>query len=215
METPKYILDPDRDMLIVLKNAGVPFSICGSPDGTTVFPTPSEYEPVFYLVSSKHLSLSSPLFRKGLQGPWRESVAFNGIRRWEASDWDEYALLLFLRVIHGRSHGLHEPVSFGMVARVAVIADYYQCPEPISSFARMWTTDADFGMGLSPFPLSRQGVLAVCIAFVFSAEDRFKHATLACVRKSRQYIPTDDLPLPVAIMGKSFYHIVCFALAGC
>lgn len=101
-----------------------------------------------------------------------------------------------------------------MIVKITIIADYYQSPEAVSALARMWMTDENFGTGLPVFGFSRQHVLAVCAAFVFSAEELFKQMTLVYARMSRQYTLTDDLPLPETIMGKSHPNIVAFTFPG-
>ncbi|KAF7182138.1 hypothetical protein CNMCM7691_001526 [Aspergillus felis] len=77
-------------------------------------------------VSAKHLMLASSVFKK-------ECVAYrqNGSVEINAKCWDIEALLILLRAIHNQHYSIPRKLTLEMLAKVAVLADYYKCKEVV------------------------------------------------------------------------------------
>jgi hypothetical protein len=95
---------------------------------------------IHYRVSFSHLIQSSPWFKRVLgKGGWSESRAVDGRYRIVAEDWDETALLTVLNIVHLRNRQVPKVVSLEEMAKIGVIADYYECGEAIEMFTTLWT----------------------------------------------------------------------------
>ncbi|KAK7427564.1 hypothetical protein QQZ08_005839 [Neonectria magnoliae] len=91
------------------------------------------------LVSSAHLSQASPVFRKMLNGLFAEAVADSqGLYRITTTGWDPEALVIVLDIMHGHNRSMPQQLSLEMIAKVAMIVDYYDCLEIVEVFAGIW-----------------------------------------------------------------------------
>jgi hypothetical protein len=88
-------------------------------------------------VSAKHLILASSVFKKILTSGWKESITYlqKGSVENTAESWDIDALLIMLRIIHCQFYHIPRKMTLEMLAKVAVLADYYDCREAIIFFA--------------------------------------------------------------------------------
>jgi len=82
----KLVMDPDGDTIITLNNPRAPFAV--SPSPASVDPAQGdltseldESTPYTFLVSSRHLILASPVFKKMLTGQKRWTVSSESKRR--------------------------------------------------------------------------------------------------------------------------------------
>ncbi|CCF34596.1 hypothetical protein CH063_01168 [Colletotrichum higginsianum] len=93
-----------------------------------------------YLVSSRHLTLASTKFEAEFKGPWMEGSVKNidGHYPINASDWDPDALLILMRVFHGQTRSVPRHIGLEMLAKIAVLVDYYDSPEVVEVFANIW-----------------------------------------------------------------------------
>ena len=210
-----FVLDPDGDILLVLNNPDAQYL----PHRYLHFyvheadwePAP-ERKPMSFLVSSKHLTLASEYFRTALNGAWSDTTVTDGPRRLEATDWDHKALLVVLRIIHGRGFRLSRSPDFDIIGEIALIADYYKCVEPIYPLAHRWLAQKNYGIPRPDEAFGRGDVLAVFITTVFFIEGGqsklgdesfgFWEATALCLRKARGRIQADDIPLAENVIGK-------------
>ncbi|PYH78381.1 hypothetical protein BO82DRAFT_405234 [Aspergillus uvarum CBS 121591] len=96
-------------------------------------------------VSAKHLILASSVFKRILTGGWMESTKFlkQGSVEIDTDSWDLDALIIVLRLIHCQSFHKPRKLSLEMLAKVAVIADYYECGEAVDMLARVWISALD------------------------------------------------------------------------
>jgi Periplasmic protein TonB, links inner and outer membranes len=89
-------------------------------------------ESCFYIqVSAKHLIFATPVFKRILTGGWKESITYlrKGSVEITAEGWDIEALLCVLHAIHGKYYDVPRKLTLEMLAKVAAIADYYECRE--------------------------------------------------------------------------------------
>ena len=198
MTSADHVLDPDGDMTIVLKNPGAPFKVTQSLwwDGV---PHPERKKEVTFLVSSKHLSLGSNYFRRALQGPWAENCT-DGMKRFEAHDWEESTFLLVLCAIHGRMHGIRLSFNLDTLVDVARVVNYYQCSE--AAFVLVGGNMDDFSNPWTRLDV-RDRVLEIFIFFAFNMAEKFLWATNNCILYSHDVVFNVDaeLGLPDEIVG--------------
>jgi hypothetical protein len=163
----------------------------------------SEPSEVQMRVSSRHLILASPYFKAALDGPWREaaSVSADCCRYIYADDWDPQAFLILMHIIHGRNRQVPRLVSLELLAKIAVLVDYYECHEAVEVFAALWLREMKSESQL-PTQVSRELVLWLCISWVFGDVDVFTSVTSTALQQSRGPLATLGLPIPERIIGK-------------
>ncbi|KAJ1325459.1 hypothetical protein MN608_08652 [Microdochium nivale] len=169
MKRSRYEQDPDGDVELVLRDpdglrrewpAGYmdqqqPPPLTQAQDDRTVDNDPQnaddededtqERPAKRFRVSSRHLSLASPVFQQMLNGPWKEAAlatAGGGDRRKiEASEWDTEATVILMDIIHGHFSQVPRAVSLELLAKIAILVDYYKCHEIVCLFSSMWIAD--------------------------------------------------------------------------
>ncbi|GKT62232.1 hypothetical protein ColTof4_02143 [Colletotrichum tofieldiae] len=154
-----------------------------------------------FLLSSRHLVLASRYFNAKLNGTWKEATPHPVDRRYhlEASDWDPDALLILMQVIHGRMRSVPRRIGFEMLAKIAVLVDYYDCHEVMEVISSIWI---DALKGQLPSECNRDLVLWLLISHVFQQDDIFSRITKTAVLEGQGPLPTMDLPIPSIIIGE-------------
>ncbi|KAI0098781.1 hypothetical protein GGR51DRAFT_423278 [Nemania sp. FL0031] len=151
-----------------------------------------------FRVSSAHLILASPYFQKALDGPFKESQpGIDDLRHVDASDWDAEALLTVLQIIHGRNLQVTRYLDLEMLAKIAVIVDYYECYETVYAFAELWYQQIK--KKLSRSRLDRDLILILHVSRVFRWASEFKAATHIALLHSKGPLHTLGLPIPESI----------------
>ncbi|XDG08578.1 hypothetical protein ABKA04_008193 [Annulohypoxylon sp. FPYF3050] len=150
-----------------------------------------------YLVSSKHLILASKYFENLFRGPWMEGaeVHSDGCRHVSAEDWDEEALLILMKIIHGRNKDISRTISLEMYAKIAVLVDYYKCHEAVILWSDIWKTELLLAF---PAEFGRDLVLWILITSVFEDGIWFKMATKIAINHGDNDLPTMNLPILAA-----------------
>lgn len=158
---------------------------------------------VYIKVSAKHLTFASPVFKAMLTGPLKEGVAFSKLQEGSveitAESWDIDAFLIVLRIIHCQVKPMPHNPNLEMLAKVAVIADYYQCQEAVRHFADKWVTGLE---GTIPKEYSRDLILRLWIAWFFRLSSQFKTVTSIAMSHSGGIISNLGLPIPDRVIGK-------------
>ncbi|KAI9040200.1 BTB/POZ domain-containing protein [Aspergillus affinis] len=151
-------------------------------------------------VSAKHLILASSAFKKILTGGWKESITYlqEGSVEITADSWDLDALLLMLRIIHCQSYQIPRKLTLEMLAKVAVLADYYDCREAVDFFADTWINALD---DIIPTTYSRDLILWLWVAWYFHLPAKFKEATSTAMSLSNGWIDNLGLPIPDDIIS--------------
>ncbi|KAI4629194.1 uncharacterized protein J4E87_003456 [Alternaria ethzedia] len=106
-------------------------------------PGEPEEQSIHYHVSSRHLMLASSTFKRMLaQDGFAESVRneVDGLYHIMAHDWDPEAFLIVLRIIHGRNKQVPREITLEMLAKIAVLEDYYDFGEALDVFTEMNST---------------------------------------------------------------------------
>jgi hypothetical protein len=157
---------------------------------------------VLYGVSSRHLTLASPVFRKMLSPDgFREGYKKPDGRYYiVVEDWEEEAFLIFLNMLHLRSCKIPRHANLELLAKVGILVDYYDCENAVESFTTRWMESFD---GDVPSEYCRDLLLHVWVSYVFRDAYRFRVATNGAAGYCNEgTLRTLGLPIPPEVSGK-------------
>ncbi|KAF2117932.1 hypothetical protein BDV96DRAFT_644269 [Lophiotrema nucula] len=153
-----------------------------------------------FYVSSRHLKLASPWFKRAMRDyveGSRDQV--DGLYHVSAEGWDEEAFLLLMNIFHLQHRKVPKTLELEMLAKVAVLVDYYECGEAIAFFTDIWAKDMKDTIAV-PTTYCRDLILWVWVAWVFEIADKFEEATaVVLTRGDEQEMRTCDLPIQSVI----------------
>ena len=198
-------INPDYDTIIVLRDPGTNFA------GAVENPRPQDTA-VHYHVSSQHLQLASPWFKRAMaEDTWSESKLEDGKYRIIAHDWDEQAFLMLLNILHLQTKQVPRIISLELLAKVGVLVDYYEYGEAIEMFTAMWIDKLK--RRAIPNSYCRDLVLWIWIAWVFGLAKQFEKASIVAIKNSTKTIDTLGLPIPASVSSKYriYYNLVHMA----
>ncbi|KAK0750129.1 hypothetical protein B0T18DRAFT_309948, partial [Schizothecium vesticola] len=120
-----------------------------------------------------------------------------------AEGWEADVMVVFLDALHGRYLKILKTVTLELLAKIAVIVDYYTAYEAIHLLYPLWVRHlramAFFATGHHN---PRKLALWICITWVFSDEPTF----VTVVRDAVQHNATEfwawDLPIPGAVIDR-------------
>ncbi|KAK6816096.1 hypothetical protein RU639_009055 [Aspergillus parasiticus] len=208
MDQPSHIIDPDGEVIILLRKK----SLKESPVDEPPIDEPPVEEPIQepvsgpleesclrIQVSAKHLILASSVFKKILTGGWKESVTYlqKGSVEITAESWDIEALLILLRAIHGQQYHVPRKLTLEMLAKVAVLVDYYDCKESVYIWSTIWIDALEEKV---PKTYSRDLLLWLWISCVFQLPAQFKESTSTVMSWSDGWINSLEFPIPFKVM---------------
>ena len=153
-------------------------------------------------VSSSHLRLASPYFKRMFRSGWPEGDALRVEGRVEIrlrNGEDPDALLIILNIIHGHTRKVPRVVDLTMLTKIAVLVDFYECYEAVEIFSNMWI---DSLKGDLPQSISTKLTQWIWVAWVFNKPQQFKAATRIAGRQNKGPIETDGLPIPQIVVGQ-------------
>ncbi len=154
-----------------------------------------------FRVSSRHLILASPVFKAALTGGWNEASTSNGEHKISAEDWDTEAMAVVLNAIHGHYRRVPTTVTLEMLAKIAMIVDYYAVHEIMQLLGPIWINHLRTKLPTTARPL-RDIVLWMCVSWVFGDAAAFKHVTQVAIQDSHGDITSLEFPIPSAMIGK-------------
>jgi hypothetical protein len=160
-----------------------------------------EEEIVHYYVSSRHLTLVSPWFKRTLTSTGsKEAVPDPQDGRFyiSASGWDEEAFLILLNIFHLRKRQIPKTISLELFAKIAVLVDYYELKkaEAIEDYVDIWAAHTRHSYAV-PTSYGRDLVLWMCVSAIFDLSDEFEKATAVAIQRSTGLIRTLSLPIPL------------------
>ncbi|UPX16917.1 uncharacterized protein EKO05_0007298 [Ascochyta rabiei] len=162
---------------------------------TSVSSAEPEGKDIHFHVSSQHLQLVSPWFKRAMtKEGWAESKLTNGHYQVRAHDWDEQAFLMVLNIFHLRNKQVPRNVPLEMLAKLAVLVDYYECGEAIELFTAMWINKVK--ETAIPSSYCRDLILWVWVAWVFDMPEHCQRATAVVMKELKEAMPTLGLPFP-------------------
>jgi hypothetical protein len=157
-------------------------------------------------VSAKHLALASPVFKEILKGGWKESLTYlqKGSVEITADSWDIEALLILLHIIHGQYYQTPRKITLETLAKVAVLADYYDCREALDILATTWINALEETI---PKSYSRDLVLWLWVSWFFQLPAQFREATSTAMSRSNNWIDNLGLPIPDIAISKDTHAV--------
>ncbi|KAF7169069.1 hypothetical protein CNMCM5623_001901 [Aspergillus felis] len=160
---------------------------------------------VHMIVSSKHLKLACPVYRRMFSEPWREARILAAGKRFEIqSEFEDIeAMLILMNIIHGRGSKVPREVTLDKLVEIAVLVDYYECHEAVDVMAEIWM---DKLVGSMPFTYGKGIVWWIFISWVFQRPSAFTLATKIAATQSQQRVDPDGLPIPQRILDKIEEH---------
>ncbi|TEY57712.1 hypothetical protein BOTCAL_0207g00040 [Botryotinia calthae] len=92
------------------------------------------------LVSSKHMSLASPVFKAMLQGGFKEAITLKMTGKLELPlpDDDPAAMKILIDMIHGRMKLIPLKINLELFTKLAILVDKYQCAEITCPYPDIW-----------------------------------------------------------------------------
>ncbi|KAJ5775855.1 uncharacterized protein N7511_000866 [Penicillium nucicola] len=150
-------------------------------------------------VSAKHLIFASSVFKKILTGGWKENITYlqKGSVEITTESWDTEAFLILLRAIHGQYYYIPRKLTLEMLAKVAVIADYYECKTALFIMKDIWIDNLEESI---PPTVSRDLILWLWIAWFFQLHSQFKRSTLITMSQSDGWVVSFGLPIPANVI---------------
>jgi hypothetical protein len=169
---------------------------------------PEEEERVRFQVCTGNLMSGSPWFNRALgKNGWMESGLDpeHGKRHISAEDWDEEAFLILMNIIHLRNHEVPRTITLEMLAKFAVIADYYECGESVDLFIDMWVADLSVKTPI-PTTYCRNLILWMWITWAFELSEIFNQVTAVAIGQSDQPVRNLGLPIPAWVVGMYYVN---------
>tara|TARA_R110002003_G_scaffold46_1_gene3708 strand:- start:12 stop:491 length:480 start_codon:yes stop_codon:yes gene_type:complete len=145
------------------------------------------------------------MFMRALgEAGWSESKPSedDGLFHITADEWDADAFLILLNIMHLRNRQIPRKLPLEMLAKIAVLVDYYECGEAVEMFTSLWI---DHLKNVSALPLTycRDLVLWIWVSWVFDIGDYFFLTTAAAIKEIDGTLRALDLPIPSRVIGKS------------
>ncbi|KAB8212786.1 hypothetical protein BDV33DRAFT_197233 [Aspergillus novoparasiticus] len=209
-----HIFDPDGEVNIILQCPEYHFAPGNDHEELPAEEPPTEEppaeEPVIFKeqleevfriqASAKHLILASPVFQKALTEGWKEGFHLlkKGAVDITISGWDLDAFLILMNIFHCQPQSLPREISLELLAKVAILADYYQCQTLVQYFADRWIKS----LRNLPTTYSRDSMLWVWVSWVFRQSYEFEKCTLLAISQSSNRITNLGLPIPEQVIDK-------------
>jgi hypothetical protein len=92
-------------------------------------------------------------------------------------------------------------IDLELLAKVAVLVDYYKCYEAVELFVELWLRELKGELPL-PKQVCRELILWLCVSWVFGDADVFTSVTSIAVRYCQGPLETLGLPIPKSVVGK-------------
>jgi hypothetical protein len=170
----------------------------------TKFPTG---EGTRFRVCSGNLTSASPWFSRLLKRDgWMESHRNpeDNMLHISAEDWDEEAFVIMMNIFHLRNRQVPRTVTLDMLAKIAVVADYYECTESIELFVDIWLADLKTK---SPIPTTycRELILWIWVSWAFKWAEIFKQSTAVAIKHCDG--PFQNLGLPIPSIHCGMYYL--------
>ncbi|KAK2602753.1 hypothetical protein N8I77_009260 [Diaporthe amygdali] len=163
----------------------------------------NEVSQVRFRLSSRHLILASSYFRAMLTGPWEENASrTESFYNVSATDWDEDALQILMDIIHGNSQKVPRSISLELLAKIAVLVDYYKCHDVVRFFSDTWIETLRNEGGVTQ-EYCRDFVLWLFVSHVFAQPETFRNLTFVAVQQTRGPLRMLGLPMPDSISSSS------------
>ncbi|EGR46353.1 uncharacterized protein TRIREDRAFT_66329 [Trichoderma reesei QM6a] len=202
MEPKLHELDTKGDTLLILRNANAPFagsapSNTGSQQNRPALVWAAPKPEVRMRLSARHLTLASAYFQKLTANEWKETTTEGDYSYVvSAEDWDEQALLILMKIIHGKTAGLSMSMDLETVAKLCALVDYYQCHEALKFFIQLWLPGID-----KVSYTGRNLLLRLSVSCVYPDAPTFQRLTATLIKESKGNIDSLGLPIPLTVIN--------------
>lgn len=156
-------------------------------------------------VSSKHLSLVSPVFKAMFrrENAFKEGTDLQagGVVKVPLPDDDAAAFRIILNIVHVRHRYVPKTVNLNSLLQIAILVDKYQMVQAVEGYTGVWIPQLQAEM---PKSLTPEVYTWIEVAWVFTMSLVFESLTRLIIRESRIQLPTDqfrNVPIPEAIIG--------------
>jgi len=162
-----------------------------------------------FQVSSRHLALASRVFKgmvqcgltqsQQLQSQFFTEVVLRGD--------DPDALLMLLRLIHGRFRQVPRMVDLRNLTQIAILVDKYELFETTELLADQWLSGAK---GTLPAELNDDLLSWMFIAGVFGEKSIFKRVSRVAKFESKGLLRARNLPIPGQDLGTNSKNLLTY-----
>lgn len=208
--------DPDGDLVLVfiqkpkledtnkLAISGDVAKSLPREDSTDDLPASEPSKHVHMLVSSRHMSLASPVFRAMLQRDnFKEGreLAANGKAEISLPDDDSDAFAILMYIIHGQTRSIPRKVDLDLLLRISTLVDKYQLHEVVEIMSDRWISQLEHKV---PHNFTEDLLPWLSISWVFEKPKIFKKVTSIAEQQGKGRIgeDKDDIPIPNQVVGK-------------
>ncbi|KAH7420002.1 hypothetical protein BKA64DRAFT_752556 [Cadophora sp. MPI-SDFR-AT-0126] len=166
-------------------------------------------EQVDMLVSSKHLMLSSPVFKAMLQpGSFAEGskLQAGGKVIITLPEDNPEAFTILLNIVHGKVRQLPAEVPINIMTGLSVLIDKYQMHEAGELCLRLWMPELKKSL---PTKLDETMLSWLSISWVFKLPDVFKKITRIAENETCDHLAkagAEALPIPSTVLDKIDQH---------
>jgi hypothetical protein len=169
--------------------------------------TPPHVAEVRFQVSSAHLILASPYFKSSLTGPWKEAQALEADQNVELDcpSFDTESMLIFLRIVHAQPWELPDTVEADLLAKLAVVGDYYGCQRLVKYHAAKWVVCVD---RTSEIDERRELAVGLWNSWFFQHSQNFSAYSSLIIQQARSTITPLGLPIPSTVISNSQCPVV-------
>ena len=157
-------------------------------------------------MSSKHLTLASPIFKTILQPKFKEGLQLHshGYTELPLPDDNPAALLILLNLIHGQFRKVPRKIDLWMLTELAVLVDKYKLLETAEMLLDYWLQHLKYTI---PLVLNNDLLPWIYILRVFRKPDIFEKVTRVAQLESEGLLEVSEWPIPEYILSMDSSYI--------
>lgn len=205
-ESPAILPNTTPDEQILRAEPDSQGLIPGDIDEPAVADEEDAYQMFHIRVSSKHLILASRVFKRLLQGSFKEGQQLSSQDHivLPLPEDNPAALLVLLNLIHGQTRKVPRTVDLWMLTELAILVDKYELLEATEMTMEHWFRGLksdillDFTNNLLPL---------IFVSWVFRKPEIFRKVTRAAQLESEGLLEVNQLPIPQSVLGISLNHV--------
>ena len=151
-------------------------------------------------VSSKHLTLASPVFKAMFQIEFKEGqqLSSHGHVELALPEDNPMALLVLLNLIHGKFRVVPRKLSLWMLTKLAILVDKYEILESTELLLNLWFEEFESNTASS---ITDDLLPLMCVSWVFKRSSIFKEVTQRAQLESKDILEVETLPVPGSILS--------------
>lgn len=155
-------------------------------------------------VSSKHLSLVSPVFARLMKGQFAESLSLRSAGTIEVPlpGDDPLALQIICNIIHGHFRKVPRKVDIGLLTQIAILIDKYALHEIAEMCTDMWFQKLEEEI---PQTWNEELMPWLCVSWVLRKPKAYRQITRTAMQESQDKLENTvefDLAIPRRVLGQ-------------